>query len=153
MTDPSRGGGAFDLLIHDVDYCISRWGMPDSVRATGYADLARGIDLVHAELRYRGLGPVIIAGGWRPGAYPFSMQFTVTTDRSTLEWSSGDAKLMEYGSDGKVEGRALSDADPFAAELAYFAECAIEGRAPERCPPEQSAQAVALMREIIKSIP
>lgn len=81
------------------------------------------------------------------------MQFTVTTDRTTLEWSNGAEKLIEYGADGKVASHTLSDADPFAAELEYFTACVVEGRTPERCPPEQSAQAVSLMSEIIKSIP
>src|SRR5579883_241127 len=50
LSDPARsGGGVFDLLIHDLDYCISLWGVPDSVRATGYEDLPRGIDVIHGE--------------------------------------------------------------------------------------------------------
>ena len=153
LTDPARsGGGVFDLLIHDADYCISRWGLPDSVRATGYEDPARGVDVVHAELRYGDGAPVILTGGWHhPGAYPFSMEFTVVTDRATLDWSSGATELREYGSDGKVALHTLTEGDPFAAEVAYFADCAIEGRTPERCPPEQSAQAVGLMRRIIES--
>jgi predicted dehydrogenase len=153
LKDSSRsGGGAFDLLIHDVDYCISRWGIPEAVRASGHEDLARGIDIVHAELRYREAGAVIVTGGWHPGAYPFSMGFTVVTDRSTLEWSSGEADLLEYVADeGDVGIRRLPDSDPFADELQYFTDCAVDGRKPEKCMPEQSAQAVALMRRIIES--
>ena len=153
MTDASRsGGGIFDLLIHDADYCISCWGMPDSVRASGYENLARGIDVVQAELHYRDVGPVMISGGWHhPEAYPFSMEFTVVTDQSTVQWSSNAAELQEYRCDGKVESQALPDPNPFAAELTYFTDCAIESRPPERCMPEQSAQAVALMRRMIES--
>ena len=146
------GYGIFDLLIHDADYCIARWGLPDSVRATGYEDPSRGIDVVHAELQYPGSGPVILTGGWHhPDAYPFSMEFTVVTDRSTLEWSSAAGGLREYGCDGKASTRELAAVDPFAAELAYFAGCVNQGRAPDLCPPEQSAQAVALMSRIIAS--
>lgn len=153
LTDSSRSGvGIFDLLIHDADYCLSCWGMPDSVRAVGYEDPGRGIDVVHAELRYRDAGGVIISGGWHHrDSHPFSMEFTVVADRGTLEWSTGAAELLEYGCDGKVERQALPEVDPFAAELAYFAECVIEARPPERCMPEQSAEAVALMRRIIES--
>ena len=153
MTDASRsGGGIFDLLIHDADYCIACWGMPDSVRASGYENLACGIDVVHAELHYRDVGPVVISGGWHhPAAYPFSMEFTVVTDRSTIQWSTGAAELQEYKYDGQAECHALADVNPFAAELAYFADCVIESRPPERCMPEQSAQAVALMQRIIES--
>jgi predicted dehydrogenase len=153
MTDTSRsGGGIFDLLIHDADYCISCWGMPDSVRASGYENLACGIDVVHAELHYRDVESVVISGGWHhPTAYPFSMEFTVVTDRSTVQWSSGVTELQEYKCDGKVECHALPDVNPFAAELTYFTDCVRQSRPPERCMPEQSAQAVALMRRMIES--
>ncbi len=153
LTDPSRsGGGVFDLLIHDTDYCVACWGMPESVRASGYEDLGRGIDIVHAELRYPGFGPVMITGGWHhPGAYPFSMEFTVTTDERTMEWSSRGGELQEFTCDGQPVSHALPEAHPFADELTYFADCVIESRAPERCMPEQSAQAVALMRRILES--
>lgn len=154
LTDPSRsGGGVFDLLIHDADYCISRWGMPESVRAIGYEDLARGIDVIHAELIYKNTGAVTISGGWHhPGAYPFSMDFTVVSDESTFEYSSiGAAELREYGSDGKAATHKLPDTDAFREELQYFADCVIHARRPERCMPEESALAVALMHRIVES--
>jgi predicted dehydrogenase len=156
LTDPARsGGGVFDLLIHDADYCISRWGMPESVRAIGYEDLPRGIDLIHAELNYAGTvaDAVTISGGWHlPGAYPFSMDFTVVTDKSVCEYTSlGTAEFLEYGQDGKATPHKLPETDAFAAELGYFADCAIHGRKPERCLPEESAHAVALMHRILES--
>jgi predicted dehydrogenase len=153
LTDPSlSGGGIFDLLIHDVDYCVSIWGLPEAVRAVGYEDLAHGIDVVHAELQYPSVGAVTVSGGWHhASAYPFSMDFTVVTEGSTFEWSSVTAELAEYGNDGKKAVRELPTADAFADELAYFADCAINKRRPERCLPEQSAQSVALMLKIIES--
>jgi len=156
LADASRsGGGVFDLLIHDADYCISLWGMPESVRATGYEDLPRSIDVVHAELNYLADAPdaVTLSGGWHhPGTYPFSMDFTVVTDKSTFEWSSsGAAEMREYGLDGSVSDHKLQGTDAFVAELDYFADCVINSRAPERCLPEESAQAVALMHRILES--
>jgi predicted dehydrogenase len=153
LTDPSRsGGGIFDLLIHDVDYCISRWGLPESVCAVGHEDLPRGIDIVHAELRYPNSGPVIVTGGWHhPGEFPFSMEFTVVAENLTLAWTNAQTEVNAYGVDGKTTTHALSGADAFASELAYFAGCALHGRTPERCLPEQSAQSVAVMHRIIES--
>ncbi len=153
LSDPARsGGGIFDLLIHDVDYCISRWGMPASVCAVGHEDLPRGIDVVHAELQYPGSGPVIVTGGWHhPGAFPFSMEFTVVTDQCTFEWTMGAPHLHAYGPDAQSTNRELSGGDAFAAEIAYFADCVIHGQPPERCLPEESAQSVALMQRIIES--
>ena len=134
LGDKARsGGGVFDLLIHDIDFCVSLWGMPEAVRATGYESLAAGIDVIHAELQYELRPPVIVTGGWYPPAsYPFSMDFTIATDADTVEYYPDDA-------------------DPFAAELAYFAACVRHGRQPDLCPPAQSAQAVALMRFILES--
>jgi predicted dehydrogenase len=153
LTDPSKsGGGIFDLLIHDVDYCVSVWGMPDAVRAVGSEDLPRGVDVVHAELQYPGSGPVIVTGGWfHPTSYPFSMDFTVVTEKATFEWAAGGAELREYGEDGKATTRALTNDDPFVGELGYFTECVLQGKRPERCLPEQSAQSVVLLHKIIAS--
>jgi len=153
LSDPARsGGGVFDLLIHDVDYCISLWGVPHSVRATGYEDLRRGIDVIHGELDYPNLGPVEITGGWHhPKSYPFSMQFTVVTDAATMDWNAGEPDLRVYRADGELEARKLDDYDPFARELDYFAHCARAGAHPDFCPPEQSAAAVEVMIKLLES--
>ena len=154
LTDLSRSGGAIlDTLIHDADYCISLWGMPEAVRARGHRNLGRGIDVIHADLIYPDLGPVIVAGGWHhPNAYPFSMEFTVVTDQATLEWSSSAAAdFREYTASGELNPTALGDSDPFAAELAYFADCAANNIQPDNCPPAQSAMAVALIEKMVES--
>ena len=147
------GGGVFDLLIHDADFCISQWGMPESVRASGFEDLAAGVDIMHAELRYPGMGPVLITGGWHhPKAYPFSMDFTMVCQEGAVEWSSASAKeLRSYSKDGVESARTLADADAFVTELAYFAECVREKKKPAACPPEQSAAAVKLMHFMLES--
>ena len=153
LADPERsGGGVFDLLIHDVDYCISVWGMPRSVRATGFEDLAAGVDIMHAELGYPHIGPVVVTGGWHhPKSYPFSMEFTVVARDATFEWPFGSPEVREYRADGTAVLHELPATDAFAAELAYFADCVRHHRRPELCPPEQSAQAVALMRFMLES--
>jgi predicted dehydrogenase len=126
--------------------------MPESVRARGHRDLARGIDVIHADLFYPQLGPVVITGGWHhPKSYPFSMEYTVTTDAATFDWSSATPDFREYTAEGELRSTPLGDADPFAAELAYFADCAIHKIQPERCPPAQSVMAVALIAKMVES--
>lgn len=153
LKDPARsGGGIMDLLIHDADFCISLWGMPEAVRARGYRDLTRGIDVIHADLIYPNRGPVIITGGWHhPGHYPFSMEFTVTTDAATFDWAGPSGDFRVYPAEGEARSVSLPEKDAFAAELAYFADCAIGNLPPDRCPPVQSAQAVALIETILQS--
>jgi predicted dehydrogenase len=153
LTDSAKsGGGIFDLLIHDVDYCISQWGVPRSVRAVGYEELTRGIDVVQAQLEYPQAGPVVVTGGWfHPGNFPFSMDFSVVTDKNTWEWTSNTNVFNGYGKEGDATSVELPESDPFLGEVGYFADCAAHGRAPRRCLPEESAQAVAVMHRIVES--
>ncbi len=148
LTDPAQsGGGVLDLLIHDIDFCLHLFGNPTAVSASGYEDLARGVDWILAQLWYPGIGAVAIAGGWHhPAAFPFSMEFTVVADRGTLEYGSAGAPLTEYGADGLAHAVEAPDGDGYRAELEYFLDCASRGAYPARCPPRESAAAVKLAR-------
>jgi predicted dehydrogenase len=147
------GGGVFDLLIHDVDYSLYAFGMPRSVAATGYEAMAQGIDWIEARLHYPDGRAVLITGGWHhPKAYPFSQEFTAVADGGTLEFNSlTDKPLTLYRADGETETPPLPKTDLFQAELEYFLECAQSGKRPDRCPPEESAAAVKVMRAMLKS--
>lgn len=153
LQDPSKsGGGVFDLLIHDVDFCIHLLGMPEAVSATGHEDLPAGIDILNAELHYPGAGSVLITGGWHhPRSYPFSMEFTVCFQKGTMEFSSAGRDLTLYDGEGGGKPVPVSDKDGFQAELEYFLECASRNREPEICPPSQSALAVKLTNLLLEA--
>ena len=131
-----EGGGAFDLLIHDFDFALHLFGEPEALAASGYCDDAAGIDLLHTTLFYPYGGDVLITGGWlNRGAYPFSMEFTATFDRDTVEFST-------------ASGAGVLDCPPgtaYAAELAHFAGCCA-GQPNQLCPPAESARAIRLLR-------
>jgi|SRR5579871_1177648 len=153
LGDPAKsGGGVFDLLIHDVDYCVHLLGKPAAVSATGYEKLENGIDVIVAEFHYPAIGSVVITGGWHhPKAYPFSMEFTVVGENGTLDFSSEGRPLALYGADGEKQELDAGGGDLFAAELRYFTDCVVHGKKPELCPPEESALAVKLTRLMVES--
>jgi predicted dehydrogenase len=153
LSDPAQsGGGVFDLLVHDVDFCVQLFGMPASVSARGYVDIARGIDWIAADLRYPGIGAVTVSGGWHhPRSFPFSMEYTIVADGGTLEYSSAGVPPALYGADGNRVPLALPDVDGYQQEVEYFVACASEGRAPTFCPPSESAAAVKLARLMTES--
>jgi predicted dehydrogenase len=128
--------GAFDLLIHDVDFTIHLLGMPETISATGYADDAAGIDIIHANFFYGNGIEALVTGGWHNrGQYPFSMEYTATFDRDTMEFST-------------ASGQGVLESPPgaaYAAEIAHFGEAVDNGRQPPLCPPRESADAIKLM--------
>ncbi len=148
------GGGVFDLLIHDVDFVLHAFGAPRRFSATGYEDLPNGVDTLHASLEYGSGLSVIITGGWHHRkAYPFSMEFTVITDRATFEFSSlsENTGVTVYGADGEASQLSLPETDGFVAEMRYFNDCCTNNRKPELCPPEESAAAVKLTLELAEA--
>ena len=153
LADPKQsGGGVFDLLIHDIDFCLHVFGKPEAVSASGYEDLPHGIDWILAQFWYPAIGAVAISGGWHhPAAYPFSMEFTIVADGGTLEFDSAGTALAEYGADGRQHLVDAPHTDGYRAELAYFLDCAVRGQPPAACPPEQSAAAVKWARLMLES--
>jgi predicted dehydrogenase len=146
------GGGAFDLLIHDVDMCLQLFGKPEWVSANGHEKLASGIDVMEAELSYRGGWSAYVSGGWHhPKAYPFRMEYTVVMEQGTLDYSSQGRPPALYGADGCESILPIEDADGYAAEIEYFIGCCQSQRRPEACLPEESADAVATMRLLLES--
>jgi predicted dehydrogenase len=142
ITDKTRsGGGAFDLLIHDIDMSLRLFGPPSAISATGYEDVPAGVDTISARLFYDGF-VVEISGGWMfSGAFPFAMEFTVLGDRGVLEFNSESRPLVRYGSREVVP---VESVDGYAAEIAYFAECCRSGEQPSRCTPASSAESIRL---------
>ncbi len=153
MLDRERsGGGAFDLLVHDADLTLHLFGRPEAVSATGFTDLSAGIDCMDAQLYYPDGGIVSIAGGWHhTGAYPFSMEYTVTLEGGTAEYSSCGRPPELYMPDGTKQALPVDDHDAYSAEIEYFLQCCRGGKTPELCHPRESADAVKLMLLLLEA--
>jgi predicted dehydrogenase len=154
LKDPAKsGGGAFDLLIHDIDMCLHLFGTPEAVSAVGHCDAAAGLDILHGQLFYP-FGTVVVSGGWQhQGAFPFAMEYSVTLDGGTIEFNSAGRPPTLYTQTEQalpLEGCPGDGVrDGYTAEIEYFVECCRSGRQPERCPPRESALAVECMRTLL----
>ncbi|HYP13390.1 MAG TPA: Gfo/Idh/MocA family oxidoreductase [Bryobacteraceae bacterium] len=135
-----------DLLIHDIDFCLWTFGVPQAVSATGYGSLAEGVDTITANLHYEHIPSVVIAGGWHTGRdYPFSMGYTVVSEAGTYEFDSQrSSEVMFHPVSGKTHVESPESVDGYALELSYFADCCLNEQQPDFCPPEDSARAVQL---------
>ncbi|MCC6362343.1 MAG: Gfo/Idh/MocA family oxidoreductase [Bryobacterales bacterium] len=141
------GGGVFDLVIHDTDQCIQHFGLPEFVSATGYEDLAGGIDVMESQLYYANGMAATVTGGWHhPKSYPFSMEYTVVCDGGTVEYSSAGRPPALYRANGEHEELRTEEKDGYQAEIEYFLDCAAQNRQPAICSPRDSAAAVRLTK-------
>ena len=146
------GGGAFDLLIHDVDICLSLFGSPKSVTAIGYEALASGIDVIHARLYYSNSLTVEVSGGWHhPEAFPFSMEYTAVLDDATINYRFETNPPTLYSKEGEQTVLPLASHDGYLAEVEYFLQCVQDKQFPALCPPRESARAVGLMNLLLQS--
>lgn len=151
--DPAKnGGGVFDLLVHDVDFSLHLFGMPEAVSSVGIDAMAKGVDMVVGELHYPNIGNVTITGGWHHiGEYPFSMEYTVIGERGTVEFDSDGRPPALYESGKPKQLLPLGEHDGYQAEIEHFVEACIAGKRPERCLPEESALAVKIARIMMDS--
>ena len=139
------GGGAFDLLIHDVDFCLHMFGAPEAVSAVGHEDMPKGIDWVTANFHYPGIGGVVVSGGWHHyKSFPFSMEYTIVCEGGTIEYSSAGSPPTVYLANGDKEALEVPEKDAYQAEIEYFLDCCTNNKKPEFCPPEESAVSVKL---------
>lgn len=151
VYDKSRsGGGVFDLVIHDVDFCLQVFGQPEAISAIGYEKLENGVDWLTGTLYYPNIpGGIVIQGGWHhPKTFPFSMEYSVVADGATLEYSSAGRPATQYNADAETP-MDVKQQDGYEAELRYFAECCVEGKKPEFCPPSESSLAVKLCLALV----
>jgi len=145
------GGAIFDLLVHDVDFCLHLFGAPQAVSAVGHEGLGRGIDWITAAFHYDAAA-VVVTGGWYPSkSLPFSMEYSVVADGGVMEYSSAGLPPTLYGADGSRTEMDATGKDGYQAEIEYFVKCCVEGRQPDLCPPAESAKAVRLAELMLES--
>jgi predicted dehydrogenase len=137
-VEAQSGGAVIDLLIHDIDQALLLCGMPQKVSAKQLGEH----DALMATLIYPGGPEVRIQGGWFQAGAPLKMTFQARAERAELEFGADGLVLRD--SVGQRTNIKAEGGDGYDAEVAYFVECCRAGKAPERCLPQESAQAVRL---------
>jgi predicted dehydrogenase len=136
-VEARSGGAVVDLLIHDIDQVLMLFGLPDTIAAKAVGDE----DAIEALLSYPNGLEVRIEGGWLASGTPFSMGFIAKSEHSLLELNNEGLFLDDGTARRKVQP---PEGDAYDAEIDYFIDCCRTGKRPERCLPQQSAQAVKL---------
>ncbi len=136
-VEARSGGPVLDLLVHDIDQVLMLFGLPDTIAATASGD----VDTIDALLTYPDGTDVRIEGGWLVSGSPFYMGFAAKADHALLELNAGGLFLEDKTGKRKVQP---PEGDAYDAEIGYFIDCCRSEKEPERCLPQQSAEAVKL---------
>ncbi|MBQ9545130.1 MAG: Gfo/Idh/MocA family oxidoreductase [Clostridia bacterium] len=160
LLDFDRSGGAGqDLHIHDLDFAISVFGMPESAHSVRNRFSEKN-SFTSMQLEYKDF-PVILESTWDlPSSYHFTSGFRVEFEKATVELAAG--KLTVYTNE-KAEvvdmakkklssgssGGNISDLGGYYNELEYFTE-----RIGSSLPIERAtlADAAASLKFLIKDI-
>ena len=163
LGNPELSGGALlDLHIHDVDYAQHLFGRPAAVTALGTSHAGHGIDRVHAFWHYPDGPAVQLMGYWdMPSGFGFNMGFTASFEAGAVVWDLADDKLLTvYRNGAEPDQPEMPVGDTgFFGEIDYFLGCIEGNAAPDRCPPSESRDAVALALaeqrsiEALKTVP
>ncbi|MFB3890902.1 MAG: Gfo/Idh/MocA family protein [Phycisphaerae bacterium] len=154
FVDSKRSGHcALDMHIHDVDTAQWFFGKPSRVRAAGTVTADGGVSHVIARYDFADIDMVTAEGAWFHDGYPFSMAATIEFEQATVEYDSSKSPTLVVCRNGaKPEPQTVPAGDAYANEIKYFIDCLLEGKAPDRVPPESSVDAVATVEAEMKSV-
>lgn len=164
LSDPSQSGGvAVDLMVHDFDYADMLLGPPRQAYARPVGPERGAIVAVVEHER----GTATIEGSMvMPASHPFSSFIRVTGEDGVAEYAFTAVPAEEGGNigdpaagalwlfprRGEATRIALPDDDPWALEIAAFAECVDRGAVPEHGTVDQSRDALRVALAVRRSL-
>ena len=162
LKNELSGGAAQDLHIHDMDYVLSLFGIPNDIK-TIKNSLGEKDSYINSIVKYDDF-VVSVEGTWGlPGTHPFEATFRVVFEKAVLENAGG--KFMLYTDDEAkeiviekpqdigegFEGGNISDLGGYYNELVYFTDCAKKGRKIEKATAEHGVASLRLVLNEIKN--
>jgi predicted dehydrogenase len=143
----SSGGALFDLLIHDIDFVNSILGMPGSIKCNYLPGLLSKHDYITALWSYfdKDINVKMEGGNIFHSSFPFQAGYMAQFEHASIQYSTIKGDFIQIATDSKLEEIPSGSAgDGFYNEIAYFAQCIIQNRAPVDCMPESSLQTIQL---------
>ena len=167
MRDPARSGGpAVDLVGHDFDQMNWLLGRPRQAFARAVTPRGKDPGYVLSLLEYDGAQGIAEGGMIVPHSYPFSAGIRVLCERGVIEHGFRAGPFADGGNIGGITNRFLrvhpsagasetitvQEFDPWAAEIAYFADHAEQGRPPARATGAQAREALLVSLAVNRSL-
>jgi predicted dehydrogenase len=164
FRDPKKSGGAlFDLQVHDLDYLLNLFGMPDRVFAAGLQSASGCWDHVVNLLTYPDRRLSIEVSYLMPAARPFTSALRLMGTAGSLEYSfrvEGNVDAMDraqhslvlYPNEGPATRFDIDHANPYLLELKYFVDTIERGGTPDAVPAEEARNVIAVLEATKQSL-
>lgn len=144
MMDEKRSGLVpFDLHIHDLDFMVYAFGMPE----VKYQYRSKLPDQDFISLSYDfGDFSINSEASWYSTCYPFTAEFRFQFENALVAnengkmviYLRGDEKIdLSVEASGDTGDINLPDCDAYANEINYFADCVINDKPVEKVKPEE----------------
>jgi predicted dehydrogenase len=154
------GGAAFDMHVHDTDFVLHLFGLPQSVHSSTTQGMS-GPDHIFTHYKYDDV-VVQAEGGWDyPQNYGFSMAFEAIFDNGVLTYNSNaEATLILSRKDKESEvvtveqpglkesgtsSGNISSLGGYFNELEYFTNCLKANTAPEIATIAQASDSIRVL--------
>ena len=162
LKNELSGGAAQDLHIHDMDYVLSMFGKPNTLKSVKNI-LGEKASYINSLLSYDDF-VVSVEGTWGlPGTHPFEATFRVVFENGVVENAGG--KLMLYtdasaeeikiekqtGLGDGFEGGNISDLGGYYNELVYFTNCVKNGVKVEKATLKDAVDSLDFVLEEIRN--
>lgn len=143
----SSGGALFDLLIHDIDFVNSILGKPGSIQCNYLPGLLSKHDYITTLWSYfdKGIDVKIEGGNIFHSNFPFQAGFMAGFETASIQYSSSRGDVIQISTDTDLKEIPCGQAgEGFYNEIAYFAQCINQNRAPLLCMPDSALQTIQL---------
>lgn len=164
LFDPELGGGAMhDMLVHDVDYLRYVAGPFRRCFANATKDETGCYNNVMANIIHKnGIHAVAEVSFTMPEGYPFSFSLRVVGARATVEYSYSAGATIADRAGSKTEMKLwrvgqpqslveLPAYDAYQRQLAYFLDCAANGKRPQVITPQESFEVITMIDALHRS--
>ncbi|MDR1497803.1 MAG: Gfo/Idh/MocA family oxidoreductase [Puniceicoccales bacterium] len=149
------GGAHLDLHIHDTDFVLHLFGMPDAVTSFGRVGESGAIEHTFTHYHYKGGALVTAEGAWTRDAEqrPFVMRYCVTFEQASVAFEFGTPPALTLYQAGKEpQAVALAPELGYEREIAEFVRCATSGVNSEIAPPDAGFHAIEIIEAELRSI-
>ena len=149
----SSGGALFDLLIHDIDFVNYLFGTPDKIESKILPGALSEYDYISAMWSYddKDLKVKIEGGNTFHSNFPFQAGYMANFENASILFTTMKPEVIQIADNEEIkEVPAEEGGDGFYNEIAYFAECMKQNKAPEKCLPESSLETIKICYKHVK---